>query len=350
MCSGTDSSSTRCGSLEYQPRPQGTRAIRQRAKHHQDLFEAGLSLRGGRAPAGRRVDRGGGHSVRGAHATTGAAHAGAGRDGGRTRWIGAGRRRGGHRQDAVRGRVRSDRRSRNLVTSMGAAWTTARRRRAGRSCRFFALRSATGRSRNPARLEMGELLRELEPRGAEPPPPLTDTAASGSWTAISRVLLTAAESTTRVLVIDELHCADESSLRVLTMLSPMLVRVRLLVIAVARDFSTRGGLDDAGGTSRATSASSDDHVAGLLAEDVAAYLMIVLGHAPADELTGAVHVRTGGNPLFVAEAVRTASNAAAATVRSAPRTCRYPRRRANSSTSDLRLWIRKPATFSMRRA
>jgi tetratricopeptide (TPR) repeat protein len=158
----------------------------------------------------------------------------------------------------------------------------------------------------PARREMGELLRELEPEGTEPPPPLTDTGRFWFLDRISRVLLSAAERTTRVLVIDDLHCADESSLRVLTMLSPMLVRSRLLVIAVARDFSPTGGVDHAAAIRTRLRPLQTITLAGLTSEDVAAYLLSVLGHAPATELTHAVHERTGGNPTFVCEAVRTA--------------------------------------------
>jgi DNA-binding winged helix-turn-helix (wHTH) protein/tetratricopeptide (TPR) repeat protein len=196
--------------------------------------------------------------------------------------------------------------SRNVVTWIGRCVDHGAAPACWPFVQIFRAALGDGTLEEPARREMGELLRELEPDGAQPAPPLTDTGRFWFLDRISRVLLTAAERTTRVLVIDDLHCADESSLRVLTMLSPMLVRSRLLVIATARDFSTTDGVDHGAALVSRLRPLQAITLAGLTAEDVAAYLQIALGHTPAAELIGAVHVRTGGNPMFVGEAVRTA--------------------------------------------
>lgn len=111
-----------------------------------------------------------------------------------------------------------------------------------------------------------------------------------------------------VLLLDDIHWADESTVDLLAYLATRFDRMRLLVLVTGRDSDMRAGKHPylkvqqdlhARGVERTVT------VGRLSAEDVTEYLRRTYpGHAFPVELARTVHARSGGNPLFVAEVIR----------------------------------------------
>jgi DNA-binding winged helix-turn-helix (wHTH) protein len=160
-----------------------------------------------------------------------------------------------------------------------------------------------------ARRDGEALLAELVPRGGDAAGTLEDRTSTGDirfWLLdrLSRWLCRSGRSQPRVVVLDDLHSADESSLQALALLSPLLTHSRLLVVATARD---RVGADTpSAGPGLATRLRPCEHVplTSLQRDDVEAYLTAALGAELARRLARALRDRTAGNPLFVREVTR----------------------------------------------
>lgn len=112
----------------------------------------------------------------------------------------------------------------------------------------------------------------------------------------------AAESRPLLLVIDDLHAADGPSLRLLDFVVRHMRDARTLVIATARD--TRVG-PAAVHVDKLAELGQTLALQGLASHDVARFMESVSGVAPADTLVESVQRKTGGNPLYVDEIVRT---------------------------------------------
>ncbi|HKP59297.1 MAG TPA: AAA family ATPase [Polyangiales bacterium] len=161
---------------------------------------------------------------------------------------------------------------------------------------------------DPDRSEAERLLHQLVPHAGDAAPANsgdaeTDDARFWLLDRLSRFLARCARARVRVVTLDDLQTADESSLRALALLAPLLERTQLLVIGTARDTPAdpeRG----AGHLSMRLRPCERVALAGLSVEDVENYLQVMLGEPPTQELSRAVHARTAGNPLFVREAVR----------------------------------------------
>jgi eukaryotic-like serine/threonine-protein kinase len=133
--------------------------------------------------------------------------------------------------------------------------------------------------------------------GAAASPAVMDTARFWLSDSAARGLRQMSKRRPRVLVVEDLHAADEGSLELLSMLAPDLVQSHLLVIATARD--------DVGGRFSRRLRPCDVvtlHPLGL--SDVERYLADTLGRAAPPDLARFVHARTAGNPLFLKEAAR----------------------------------------------
>ncbi|NAS25949.1 AAA family ATPase [Herbidospora sp. NEAU-GS84] len=108
------------------------------------------------------------------------------------------------------------------------------------------------------------------------------------------------------LIIDDLHWADESSLRFLAFLQPRLEDLNLLVVIGMRP-------NDPQAATHLLSIITSDQVshvlrpAPLTAEGVAAVLTDVFDRSPDPAFTEACHAATGGNPLLVRELSRALS-------------------------------------------
>lgn len=106
-----------------------------------------------------------------------------------------------------------------------------------------------------------------------------------------------------VLVLDDLHWADESSLLLLRFALRELTDAPVLLLMSRRD--TESGHSAAPPASLAELADAPDiRLRPLAADDVALLIESVSGRTPGDDAVRSVHRQTGGNPLFVVELVR----------------------------------------------
>ena len=149
-------------------------------------------------------------------------------------------------------------------------------------------------------------LRELVPDLREPAAADDDGARFRLFEAVSGLIRAAARAEPLVLVLDDLHAADEPSLLLLRFVARETTDCGLLVVGAFRnvDPTMRGALSSAvaalvrePGTSRIT-------LAGLSEIDAGRYIELATGKTPAPGVAHAIHAETDGNPLFVGEVVR----------------------------------------------
>jgi DNA-binding SARP family transcriptional activator len=156
--------------------------------------------------------------------------------------------------------------------------------------------------------ELAQLLPELEELNPDLPPPPTldpDSARFRLFDSVAAFLRSAARERTLVLVLDDLHVADEPSLLLLRFLAGELAEIPVVVVGTYRE--------EEAVEHEPVSASLSElrrlpcrHVqlGGLGAEDVAAFIELSTGITPPQSLVEAIHTETEGNPLFVGEVVR----------------------------------------------
>ncbi len=116
-----------------------------------------------------------------------------------------------------------------------------------------------------------------------------------------------------VLVLDDLHWADEVSLRALEFLAPELGSAALLVVATFRDVEVRRDhpLSKLLGALARVPTCERIALRGLDAAEVAELVEAVAGLAPSEGIARAVHEMTEGNPFFVFELARLLGEAGA---------------------------------------
>jgi class 3 adenylate cyclase/tetratricopeptide (TPR) repeat protein len=150
--------------------------------------------------------------------------------------------------------------------------------------------------------EVGEVL-----PGLEPPPSLDpETARFRLFDAVAAFLRRAARETGLVVVVDDLHWADRSSLLLLEFVARELVESRLLVVGTYRDVevSRHHPLNDTLAELIRQPATSRLVLRGLSEAEVARCIAAVAGTEPAPEVVAAVHSQSEGNPFFVGEIAR----------------------------------------------
>ena len=109
-----------------------------------------------------------------------------------------------------------------------------------------------------------------------------------------------------VLVLDDLHAADEPSLLLLQFVARELAQSRVMIVGACRDVDPT----PADALKRALAELAREPVtltvplAGLAEEDVARFIALAAPVAGSGELGAAVYAETEGNPLFVGEIVR----------------------------------------------
>ncbi len=118
---------------------------------------------------------------------------------------------------------------------------------------------------------------------------------------ISNFIASTAQDRPRYIQLDDLHRADEGSLRVLDLLMPALRRSRLLVIATARDAVLEASELPAHALASRYRECAIARLPSLAYLEVARCLRQVLGGEASDSLSRAVHAKTTGNPLFLSE-------------------------------------------------
>jgi DNA-binding winged helix-turn-helix (wHTH) protein/tetratricopeptide (TPR) repeat protein len=185
----------------------------------------------------------------------------------------------------------------------------------GRTAAFWpwvqVLRDTLAEEDVPAdvKIEVQGLLAELVPRPDTLDRRLENDDASGLgarfWVLekLSRHLLRAGEKTPRVILLEDVHWADEASLDLLAFLAAELAHVSVLVVATARDTLPAGSEAWAKVLSRLGPCERIE-LAALNPKDVEAYVAEVTGlDLPAD-IHSTVYVKSAGNPLFLQESVR----------------------------------------------
>jgi class 3 adenylate cyclase/tetratricopeptide (TPR) repeat protein len=151
------------------------------------------------------------------------------------------------------------------------------------------------------------LLPELAPRLPDvPPPPELDPeqARFRLFDAVASLLCRAAAQRPALVILDDLHWADESSLLLLSFVAAQLATNPVAMVGTYR--STEVGTDtpianvlhDVSRRGRIVS------LGGLDTDGVAALMASTAGTQLREELAAAVHRQTGGNPLFVGEVTR----------------------------------------------
>ena len=105
-----------------------------------------------------------------------------------------------------------------------------------------------------------------------------------------------------LVVLEDLHWADRSSLELLAHVARELRDARLLILLTYRDDELAPSATLAEIARRP--AFERIELRGLEPGEVARYAALVTGAAADPQLAGALHARTGGNPLFVGEVVR----------------------------------------------
>ncbi|HYI35917.1 MAG TPA: BTAD domain-containing putative transcriptional regulator [Thermoleophilaceae bacterium] len=150
--------------------------------------------------------------------------------------------------------------------------------------------------------ELGDLVDDL------PPPPARESegARFRLFEAAASFMGNAAEAAPLVLMLDDLHAADEPSLLLLRFLAREMAETHLLVVCAFRDVDPM--LQEAL-TATLVELAREPHTArislgGLAEGDVAKYIERSTAQMPPAELVGAIHRETDGNPLFVAEVVQ----------------------------------------------
>jgi len=123
---------------------------------------------------------------------------------------------------------------------------------------------------------------------------------------IAAFLKTASQRQPLVLVLDDLHWADQPSLLLLQFVARELGGARLLLIGTYRDveLSRQHPLAEALGELTRERLFQRVLLRGLTQEDVGHFIEMTSGNNPPRGLVEAVHSQTEGNPLFVTEVVR----------------------------------------------
>ena len=150
--------------------------------------------------------------------------------------------------------------------------------------------------------EVHELFPDLPVRPALDP----EGARFRLFDSTASFLRAAAQEQPLVLVLDDMHAADEPSLLLLRFLARELRAGRVVIVVAYRD--REAGKDD---SLRETLAELHREpitrplqLGGLDPPEVARFTASVWGTQPSERLTAAIHAETEGNPLFVGELVR----------------------------------------------
>jgi DNA-binding SARP family transcriptional activator/tetratricopeptide (TPR) repeat protein len=148
-------------------------------------------------------------------------------------------------------------------------------------------------------------LRELFP-DLPGPSPESEGARFRLFDSATRFLKNAAAVQPLLLVLDDLHAADEPSLLLLQFLAGELSSSRILVVGTYRDVdpTVRDPLASTLAELAREQVTHRLELAGLATADVARYIELTAGRTPAAELVATIHAETEGNPLFVGEIVR----------------------------------------------
>jgi len=148
--------------------------------------------------------------------------------------------------------------------------------------------------------------RQKLPGLAVPTPLAPEQARFRLFDSITRFLNNASKNQTLVIVLDDLHWADRSSLLLLEFMIRQIAGSRLFLLGTYRDVevSRNQPLSQALGGMVREPLFHSMHLSGLNQEEVGSFVEATSGVAPDSSLVEAVHSRTEGNPLFLRQIVR----------------------------------------------
>ncbi|MEW9549761.1 AAA family ATPase [Nonomuraea sp. NPDC050783] len=174
---------------------------------------------------------------------------------------------------------------------------------------------ATDEEGNPAYWPFRQVLRALGRSGAAPGRPAgllgPDPGDVGGaeqrfrlFEEVSELLVAEAEKSGLLVVLDDLHWADEASLRLLVYLARGMAGARLAVLAIYRDTEIGEPLRRTLAALAGEASVTRVRLTGLAEAEVGDLLAGVTGWPSPESVVGAVSRRTRGNPFFVAELAR----------------------------------------------
>jgi DNA-binding CsgD family transcriptional regulator len=161
----------------------------------------------------------------------------------------------------------------------------------------------------PGAADIAEVVTEVKERlsDLQPPPTLEPQQARFRlFDSIATFLIRATQAQCLMVVLDNLHWADRSSLLLLEFLSQDLMDNRLLVVGTYRDTELTGqhSLNYTLGELARHPHFSRILLRGLNEDEVSSFIYSRAGFAPQQNLVKSVHTQTQGNPLFLTQAVQ----------------------------------------------
>jgi predicted ATPase/class 3 adenylate cyclase len=157
--------------------------------------------------------------------------------------------------------------------------------------------------------EIAQVVSEVRDKlpGLPVPPPLEpEQARFRLFDGITTFLRNASRAQPLLIVVDDLHWADRSSLLLLQFVARELRDARVLVVGTYRDTEVRRQhpLSQTLGDLARGELAQRILLRGLTETDVARFIEITSGVTPRDDVVNAVYRETEGNPFFVNEVVR----------------------------------------------
>ena len=149
-------------------------------------------------------------------------------------------------------------------------------------------------------------IRDVLPELPDLPDDDSDRARFQLFDSFARLLRNASRDGPIVLILDDLHAADEPSLLLLRFVSMDLADTGVVILAVYREGELAATDPRIGLLAEVARVSAAERLdpPGLTVDEVAHYIELAAGERPPDGLAEAVHRETEGNPLFVGEIVR----------------------------------------------
>jgi DNA-binding SARP family transcriptional activator len=149
-------------------------------------------------------------------------------------------------------------------------------------------------------------LREMFPDLSMPPALESEGARVRLFEAVAVFCRNASARRPLVIVLDDLHAADEPSLLLLRYLAREIESMHVLLLAALRDVAPIPSEPLTAMLAEATRESATRRLplSGLNERDIAEYVELAAAEIASEELTAALNAETEGNPLFVTETVR----------------------------------------------
>ncbi|MCH8987754.1 MAG: AAA family ATPase [Chloroflexi bacterium] len=167
------------------------------------------------------------------------------------------------------------------------------------------LRRQMGAGAAPIGEMIPEVLAKLD--SVEPAPAMEpDQARFRLFDAITGFLKKASEDSPLLLVLDDLHWADQPTLLLLEFLARQLEDTRILIVGTYRDTEAPPGSPLGESLARLSRLASfqRQRIAGLPPEDVGPFVQEETGITAPAALLNAIHAHTEGNPFFLGEVAR----------------------------------------------